>query len=78
MFASFLMIFANGCSPSIEPAVRPILPDMPAATAAPCVDPGVASDAFVALTEIRVALAACRRKHFNAVAFYLDVKGRMQ
>jgi hypothetical protein len=76
--ALFLMISASGCSPSIKPAVRPVLPDMPATTASPCVDPGVASDAYVALTEARVALAACRRKHSDAVAFYQDVKGRIE
>lgn len=77
-FALFLTIFSGGCAPSIETAVRPILPDMPATTASPCVDPGVASDALVALTETRLALAACRRKHNDAVAFYSDVKGRIQ
>lgn len=78
LFALSLTIFASGCSRSIEPVVRPVLPDMPATTASPCVDPGVASDAYVALTEARVALAACRRKQADAVAFYQDVKGRMQ
>lgn len=78
LFALSLTIFASGCSPSISPPPRPILPDMPATTASPCVDPGVASDAYVALTEARLALAACRRKHHDAVAFYSDVKGRIQ
>lgn len=76
--ALFLTTFLGGCDPSVKPAVRPILPDMPATTASPCVDPGVDSDAYVALTDARVALAACRRKHKDAVAFYQDVKGRIQ
>lgn len=78
LFALSLTTFASACSPSIKPAVVPVLPDMPATTASPCTDPGVASDALVALTDARVALAACRRKHSDAVAFYQDVKGRMQ
>lgn len=77
-FALSLMLFASACSPSIDTAIRPVLPDMPVTTASPCVDPGVASDAYVALTETRLALAACRRKHDDAVAFYLDVKGRIR
>ena len=78
LFAISLTTFLGACDPSAETAVRPTLPDMPAATASPCVDPGVASDAYVALTDARVALAACRRKHSDAVAFYQDVKGRIQ
>ena len=77
-FALSLTLFASGCSPSTEVPPHPVLPDMPATTAAECPEPGVASDAYVALTETRLALAACRRKHHDAVAFYLDVKGRIQ
>lgn len=78
LFALSLTVFASACSPFIDTAVRPVLPDMPATTASPCSDPGIALDALVALTETRLALAACRRKHDDAVAFYRDVKGRMQ
>ena len=76
--ALFLTIFLSGCGQSIDTTVRPILPDLPYEITSPCVDPGVASDALVALTETRVAFAACRRKHSDAVAFYRDVKGRIQ
>lgn len=78
LFALFLTTFVSGCSESIKGAIRPVLPEMPAETASPCVDPGVAKDSNVALIETRVAWATCFHKHKNAVDFYSDVKGGYQ
>jgi hypothetical protein len=64
----------TGCSlfDEARPAIAVTLPPMPQSVAAPCRDPGVKAGEPV-LSEFaasRLALAECRRKHANAVAFY--------
>ena len=72
-----MMIFASACSPSFDPgpvAVRPVLPALPVEMVQECEEPGVDRDAIVALTENRVALADCRRRHNAVVDFYHDLQ----
>ena len=75
--ALLMLTLLGGCATSIDPgqvAVEPELPELPDHLRQQCADPGVDPDAIVALTENRVALAACRRLHRETVQFYLDAR----
>lgn len=75
--ALLMTILVAACATSNDPgrvAVTPSLPDLSPELVQVCKDPGVDPDAIVALTENRVALAACRRLHQDTVQFYLDAK----
>ena len=77
LLLSACALFANDM-PAVPAAVRPSLPHLPANLAMPCLDPGIADDALVALVEHRQALAGCRRLHRDTVAFYRDVQRHLE
>lgn len=79
--ALLTMTLAAGCSKFDDPgpvAVGPELPPLPAELSRECPDPGVATDAVVALAQNRVALAGCRRLHRDTVIFYKGLQADLQ
>ena len=57
---------AGSCVSGPRTLIQPV-PPLDPALAEPCADPGVASDAFVALVENRLAFVECANKHYAAV-----------
>lgn len=73
MFPIFLTMFVASCSifGDQPPPIVPVnLPPLDPRTEQPCYDPGVNGNYGEALTDNRVALADCRKKHADAVAAY--------
>ncbi len=80
MLACSLPMTLAGCGISGRGVVRPDLPVMPANLSAPCRDPGVTAGRPV-LSEFarsRQALAECKRKQRDTVAFYSDLRERLR
>jgi len=70
-----------GCDPDKGGAgtVSPQIPALPAHLRIACHDPGVSSGqpALAALARNRQALAECKRRHRDTVAFTRDVRNRL-
>ena len=68
-----------GCATSASRLVRPEIPALPGSLATACRDPGVTAGrtALAELARQRQALAECRRKHRDTVAFYDDLRRRL-
>lgn len=76
MFPIFLLMSVSGCGTSGS-FVSPVeIPKLDPRTESPCYDPGVEGNYGEALTDNRVALADCRKKHGDAVNAYNDVRTR--
>lgn len=69
ILASSLVLFVSNCSESSRQAGAPI-PPLDPRDSRPCYEPGVDQNAVKALTDTRVALADCRKKHDNVVRAY--------
>lgn len=75
-----LPMMLAACQGSGSGLVKPQLPLLPANLSTPCRDPGVTAGRPV-LSEFarsRQALAECRRKHRDLVAYYTDLRARLK
>jgi hypothetical protein len=83
-FGRFLVLVGllglAGCgSTGAAGTVRPQIPALPAHLGIACHDPGVTAGqpALVAVARNRQALAECKRRHRDTVAFTRDVRARL-
>lgn len=77
LLALSLTMFVSGCGQSTDGRIVVELPPLDPRDEKPCYDPGIATDALVALGEHRVALADCRRRHQNAIDQYNEARTQL-